>query len=71
MTESDLHRLKKNCAEKYAVAWLVRRHTCVKNQWIKDRLRMGKATNFATFLKRMEAGKFGADSFGTIKNIIS
>jgi len=69
LTESDLDRLKKNCPEKYAAAWLVRRHTCVKNQWIKDRLKMGKATNFATFIKRMETGEFGADCFNQIKNI--
>jgi putative transposase len=67
--EDDLELLRKNCAEKYAIAWLVRRHTCVKNQWIKDRLRMGKATNFATFIKRMEAGEFGTASFRIVKTL--
>lgn len=72
LENSDLEGLKKNCPEKYAIAWLVRRNTCVKNQWIKDRLRMGVATNFAAFLMRMELGDFGAVEFDRItKNIKS
>ena len=42
LKDADLEGMKKNCAEKYAVAWLVRRNTCVKNQWIKDRLAMSE-----------------------------
>lgn len=71
IVESDLGLMKKNCEQKYAAAWLVRQHTCVRNQWIKDRLGMGKATNFATFIKRMEAGEFGAESFEVVKSIKS
>ena len=71
LKDADLEGMKKNCPEKYAVAWLVRRNTCVKNQWIKDRLAMGKATNFASFISRMEQGDFGSDSFGLVKNIKS
>jgi hypothetical protein len=33
--------------------------TCVKNQWIKDRLGMGKATGFSGFLSSSERGGFG------------
>jgi REP element-mobilizing transposase RayT len=71
LSNHDLTGLEKNCAEKYAVAWLVRRNTCVQNQWIKDRLHMGKATNFSTFLGRMEAGEFGSAQFKRVQNIIS
>jgi len=71
LSEDDLNKLLKNCPQKYAVAWLVRRNTCVENRWIKDRLQMGQATNFATFLKRMEQGDFGKESFERVKNIIS
>ncbi|MBN2161355.1 MAG: transposase [Pontiellaceae bacterium] len=71
LSNKELDGLRKNCAEKYAVAWLVRRNTCVKNQWIKERLVMGKATNFSTFLGRMERGEFGAECFQSIKKIIS
>ncbi|VGO20582.1 transposase [Pontiella sulfatireligans] len=71
LTDEALAGLRKNCAEKYAIAWLVRRNTCVKNLWIKARLEMGKATNFAAFLKRMDAGEFGSESFDRVKNIKS
>gem|GEM_PF-634124 len=70
LTDESLDGLKKNCPEKVAVAWLVRRNTCVRNDWIVQRLSMGKGTNFATFLKRMEEGDFGAKYFDEIKNII-
>ena len=55
MGEDDLSGQIKGSAAKYALAWLVRRHTSVRNSWIKDRLRMGKATNFASMLKILEA----------------
>ncbi len=71
LNDADLENLKKNCPEKYAIAWLARRNTCVKNQWIKDRLRMGKATNFSSFLARMESRQFGVPEFERVKNIIS
>jgi hypothetical protein len=32
---------------------------------------MGKATNFASFLKRLSDGDFGADHFDLVKNIKS
>ena len=71
LTDNDLAELKKNSPQKYAIAWLVRRNTCVRNGWIKERLEMGKATNFAAFLKEMEQGGYGADIFEKIKNIKS
>jgi len=38
--------------------WLVRKNTCVRNGWIKERLRMGIATNFSDGMRRIEqAGK--------------
>ncbi|HKL20648.1 MAG TPA: transposase [Tichowtungia sp.] len=71
LDEEHLPVLKKNCAEKYAIAWLVRRNTSVRPKWIKERLQMGKATNFAEFLKRMSAGEFGAECLRKVKNINS
>lgn len=69
LSDDKLAEMKKNCAEKYAIAWLVRRNTCVKNQWINDRLLMGKATNFSTFLQRMEAGEFGLTQLEAVKTL--
>lgn len=69
LLDENLSNLKKNCPEKYAIAWLVRRNTCVRPRWIKERLSMGKATNFAAFLKRMSEGEFGVECFQKVKNI--
>lgn len=67
--EPDWDEMKKACPEKVAVAWLIRRHTSVRPQWIKERLRMGKSTQFATMLKRMSDGDFGGEYFEKVKNI--
>ena len=74
LAESDLESMIKNCPEKYALAWLVRRNACVANGWIKSRLRMGKATNFSEFLKKLEGakpGEWGFEAFSMVKNIKS
>lgn len=74
LAEADLDAMIKNSPEKYALAWLVRRNTCVGNGWIKDRLRMGKATNFSTLLKKLETAKrggWGSEALSKVKNIIS
>lgn len=70
--EAALKSMIKGSPEKYALAWLVRRNTCVENGWIKTRLRMGKATNFSALLKKIEAskkGEWGYAPFSKIKNI--
>ena len=72
IAEEDLPEMKMSSPAKYAVAWLVRRNTGVGNRWIKERLHMGTATNFADFLKRIETskrGKWGFNEFRKIKNI--
>ncbi len=51
LTEDDLVQLIKSAAAKYAIAWLVRGKTAVRTRWIKDRLNMGSATNFAPLSK--------------------
>lgn len=74
LTEADLDSMIKNSPEKYALAWLVRRNTCVGNAWIKARLRMGKATNFSELLKKIEAAKrggWGFEAFHSVKHIKS
>lgn len=72
LTERDLTAMIKNSPEKYALAWLVRRNTCVSPGWIKNRLGMGKATNFAELLKRIataKKGEWGHASFAKIQAI--
>lgn len=53
---SALEKMKKNCPEKCCLAWLIRKRTCVTNEWIKKHLQMGKSTNFSAQLKRVDEG---------------
>jgi putative transposase len=74
LQEEDLRGMIKNSPEKYALAWLVRRNACVSVGWIKSRLQMGKATNFAELLKKLERtqpGEPGCEAFSKIQNIKS
>ncbi|MCA1808048.1 MAG: transposase [Kiritimatiellia bacterium] len=57
--EDVLSSQAKGSELKYSLAWLVRRHTCVRNGWIKARLVMGTATNFASMLSRFEKSRRG------------
>ncbi len=54
ISESDLKKMKKNCIEKCCLAQIIRRRTCVSNDWIKQHLHMGKATNFASLIKKAD-----------------
>ncbi len=72
MTEEDLLATRMGGPAKYALAWLARRHTCVGNRWIRERLTMGTATSFAACLRRIEnarRGSWGYNELKTIKNI--
>jgi hypothetical protein len=61
----DLAEMKKGCPEKCGLAWLIRKQTCVTNEWIKRQLYMGKATNFSALIKRVE------DEHPSIKSIMN
>lgn len=72
LSDADLATRKKNCPEKYALAWLVRRNACVRPAWIKERLRMGTATGFANFLGRLERarrGEWGYEEWRKVKGL--
>jgi putative transposase len=72
VTDESLSNQIKSSPEKYALAWLVRKNTCVRNDWIKQRLKMGSATNFSAYLRRIETAKqeeWGYAAFERIKNI--
>ena len=72
VTEDDLKAMRMNSATKYALAWLVRRHTAVRTAWIKERLRMGTATCFSAYLKKLataRSGAWGHAAYGVIENI--
>lgn len=72
ISEDMLANQAKGSAEKYALAWLARKNTCIKNGWIKARLRMGSATNFSSRLHLVETageGDWGYDARNKLKTI--
>ena len=69
ITDADLDRQKMNSPEKYALAWLVRRNTCVRPAWIKARLRMGTATCFAGLLRKLEKADKGGWGYAERKRV--
>ncbi len=68
LSEADLGAMKKNCTEKCCLAQMIRRNTCVSNEWIKQSLHMGKATNFAALVKRADED-FARPVMNKLKNI--
>ncbi len=55
LDDATLQDMRKSCPEKCCMAWLLRKQTCVTNEWIKLHLHMGMATNFAALIKRAES----------------
>ena len=69
IARSDLEGMKKSDDRKKAIAWLIRKNTSVKNQWIARALQMG---NVATVSRG--AGAVGAATSGSLvelKRVIS
>ena len=72
LEEPDLANMPGCRPEKYALAWLVRRNTSVKLEWIKRRLHMGRATDFSAWLKKLESsrpGEWGHTCYVRIRNM--
>ena len=59
LSEADLAGLRKNDPRKRAVAWLVRKQTSVRNEWISKRLHMGNVSKLSSFVKSMEDSRSG------------
>ncbi|QBG46376.1 transposase [Verrucomicrobia bacterium S94] len=56
VNRESLPAMRKSCPEKCVLAWLLRKNTCVTNEWIRKQLHMGKATNFSALIKRVDGG---------------
>lgn len=67
--DSDLPDMPGCSPEKYVLAWLVRRKTSVKVEWIKKRLRMGRATDFSAWLKKLESARPGDWGHGSLRRV--
>ena len=59
LNTNDLPQLKKGDDRKAAIAWLIRRNTCVKNRWISESLGMGHESSVSRNIKRIEAANEG------------
>lgn len=55
----ELGTLKKSDPRKMAVAWLIRRNTVVRNEWISEQLHMGRVSKLSFFVKQVEDAKEG------------
>lgn len=54
LLSADLTALKKSDPRKKAVAWLIRKRTSVRNEWISGRLGMGSVTKLSSFVSEVE-----------------
>jgi REP element-mobilizing transposase RayT len=50
---NELEALKKTDERKQVLAWLVRRHTSVRNRWVCEKLRMGHEVNVSQSVRRV------------------
>lgn len=55
----ELAALRKSDPRKMAVAWLIRRNTAVRNEWISDQLHMGRSSKMSYFVKQVEDARSG------------
>jgi putative transposase len=54
LDEIQLVSLKRNDIRKKTVAWMLRRNTSVKNDWICKKLSMGRSSNLARYVKDIQ-----------------
>ena len=56
---SELELLRKGDDRKKALAWLIRRNTSVRNDWICERLHMGRSSNLSRHVQSVEQATDG------------
>ena len=54
-----LASLRKSDPRKMVIAWLIRRNTTVRNEWISEQLHMGRASKLSSFTKQVEEAQNG------------
>jgi hypothetical protein len=59
LVEEELAELKKGDDRKRVVAWLIRKKTSVRVEWITTRLQMGRPSNFSYHIRQVETAKEG------------
>ena len=56
---TELKSLKKSDPRKKVIAWFIRKKTCVRNEWISQRLEMGCASNISSFIREVDGAETG------------
>ena len=59
LTHDDLANLKKGDDRKKVIAWLIRRNTSVRNEWISKALVMGHSSSVSRNVRLVEDARFG------------
>ena len=60
LSESNLAGLRKNDPRKKAIAWLIRKNTSVRNEWIAERVQMGCVSNMSQYVREIDESKSGS-----------
>ena len=56
----ELPKLKKSDPHKKVIAWLIRKNTSVRNEWIANQLQMGCVSNMSQFVREVEEADSGS-----------
>jgi putative transposase len=59
LSRSELDTLPKGDQRKMVVAWMIRKQTSVRNEWISNALRMGSPARLSTYLREVDAATTG------------
>ena len=59
VTHEDLESMRKGTPEKMALAWLVKKRTVVKNEWISKQLFCGHPANIPGYVRTVDAAEEG------------
>jgi REP element-mobilizing transposase RayT len=59
LSESSLAGMKKSDPRKKVVAWLIRKNTSVRNDWIAERVRMGCVSNMSQYVRQVDDSRGG------------
>ena len=59
LTEADLSGLKKSDNHKKVIAWLIRKKTSVRVEWITSSLQMGRSSNLARYVREVDQSNDG------------
>lgn len=62
ISEEHLDYMRKGDVRKKVLGWWVRRKSCVRNDWIADRLKMGKSSSLSRMVREVELATSGAAS---------